>query len=93
MILGEVYKIMIWIDRMNAQSFTQRWRIKNQMIFEVRGAKFNRNPRHDVFTQRVVGIWNEVPEVVEARTITALKIHLNKYVDRKGLIGIWARHG
>jgi len=45
---------------------------------KVRGEWFKRNLRGNFFTQRVVRVWNEVPEkVVEAGTIATFKKHLN----------------
>lgn len=36
----------------------------------------------------MVDIWTEPPdEVVEAGTVTAFKILLDRYVERKGLVG------
>lgn len=40
-----------------------------------------------MFIQRVVDIWIELPEIVEAGAITTFKIHLDMYVNRKGLEG------
>lgn len=50
----------------------QRRRIKNEdMRFKLRGARFNQNLKSNIFTQRVVGMWNEPLEgVVETGTIT-----------------------
>ena len=40
------------------------------------------------FTQRAVGVWNELPEeVVEAGTFAPFKKHLDRYMDRTGLEG------
>lgn len=41
------------------------------------------------FTQRKVGMWNELPEVaVETGTKSTYKMHLDQYMARKGLGGI-----
>lgn len=52
----------------------------------MRGERSNRNLRCNFFTQRVVSIWNKLPdEVVEADTIKTIKGHLGRYMDRKCL--------
>lgn len=62
-------------------------RVLFEIRFNLRGEKWNTNLRGNVFTQRVVGIWNELPgEVVEADTITTCKRHLDRCLDRKGLV-------
>lgn len=43
------------------------------------GERFNRKLRGNIFTQRVVSIWNELPVgVVGACTITTFKRHLDR---------------
>ena len=54
----------------------------------MRGERFKRDLRGNFFTQRVVRVWDELPEeVVEAGTITTFKRHLDRYMDGKGLEG------
>lgn len=51
-------------------------------------SKFNRNLWSNIFVQRVVGIWIEVPEeVVVAGAITACKRQLHRYMEREGAVG------
>ena len=40
-----------------------------------------------MFTQRVVSVWNKLPEVVEAGTILSFKKHLDSYMDKMGIEG------
>ena len=56
--------------------------------FKVRRERFKRDLSGNFFTQRVVRIWNELPEkVVEAGPKASFKKHLDKYIDGKGLEG------
>lgn len=65
------------IDSVNAQS--QR--------VTLRGERFNRNVRGNVFTHMVVHVCQLKmrEEVFEMGTITTFEIHLNRYMNRKGL--------
>eukprot|EP00061_Rhincodon_typus_P004079 g21690.t1 len=55
---------------------------------KTRGERFEKNLRGNFITQRVVRVWNELPEeVVEAITIATFKRHLDGYMNRKGLEG------
>ena len=60
----------------------------------MRGERFERDLRGNLFTQRVVCIWNELPkEVVEVGTIPTFERHLDRYMDRKGLEGYMQANG
>lgn len=40
--------------------------------------------------QRVVNVWNEMPDqVMEVNTVTMFKRHLHRYLDRKGAERFW----
>eukprot|EP00061_Rhincodon_typus_P011347 g36286.t1 len=57
-------------------------------MFKVKGKRFKRDLRGKCSIQRVVRVWNELPEeVVEAGAVTAFKRHLDRYMDRKDLEG------
>lgn len=46
---------------------------------KVRGKIFNRNLRINIFTQRLVGIWNKLlVEIIKAGNITTFKRHLHQ---------------
>ena len=48
--------------------------------FKVRGERYKRVQRGNFFTQRVVSVWNKLPEVeVEVGTILSYKKHLDSY--------------
>jgi len=54
----------------------------------VRGERFRRAQRGNFFTQRMVSVWNELPEaVVEAATILSVKKHLDSYMGKMGIEG------
>ena len=51
----------------------------------LRGERINGNLRSNLFTQRVVYMWNELPEeVVEAGTLTTFKRHLERDTGKWG---------
>lgn len=52
--------------------------------FKVNGERFYRNLRGNIFTQRVVGVWNVLPEeVIEAGTNATFKKQLDKFIDNE----------
>jgi len=52
----------------------------------VRGERYKRVQRGSFFTQRVVSVWNELPEaVVEAGKILSFKKHLDSYMGKMGI--------
>ena len=54
----------------------------------MRGEKFKGNITGGFFTQRVVGVWNELPdEVVYAGSFLTFKNKLDRYMDEKCLEG------
>jgi len=57
----------------------------------VRGEKFRGEVRGRVFfTQRVVNVWDALPEVVVGvGTIVAFKEHLDRYMSKMGIGGMW----
>jgi len=49
--------------------------------FKVRGERYKRLQRNICFTQKVVSVWDELPEaVVEVGTILSFKKHLDSYM-------------
>lgn len=48
--------------------------------------EFKKEQRGNVFTLRMVHIWNELlEEAMEAATIMTFKRHMDRYMDRKSL--------
>ena len=66
--LIEVYKIISGIDKVDSQYlFPNAGESKTRgHRFKVRGERYKRLQRGNFFTQRVVSVWNELPEVVES---------------------------
>ena len=50
----------------------------------MRGERYKRVQRGNCFTQRVVSVWNELPEV-EVGTILSFKKHLDNYMGKMGI--------
>ena len=56
--------------------------------FKVRGERYKSVQRGNYFTQRVVSVWNKLPEVVvEAGTILSFKKHLDSYMGTMRMEG------
>ena len=54
----------------------------------MRGERYKSIQRGTFFTQRVLSVWNELPEVlVEAGTILSLKKHLDSYMGKMSTEG------
>ena len=54
----------------------------------MRGERYKRVQRGNFFTQRVVSVWNKLPEVVvEAGTFLSFIKHLDSYMDKMGIEG------
>ena len=53
------------------------------------GERYKRVQKGKFFTQRVVSVWNKLPEVVvEAGTILSFKKHLDSYMGTMGIEGL-----
>ena len=88
--LIEVYKIMRGIDQLDSQHLFQMIGESKTRghRFKVRGERYKRVQRGNFFTQRLVNVWNELPEiVVDAGTILSFKKHLNSYMGKIGIEG------
>ena len=86
--LIEVYKIMRGIDQLDSQYlFPKVGESKARgHRFKVRGERYKSVQRGNCFTQRVVSVWNKLPEVVaEAGTILSFKKHLDSYMGKMGI--------
>ena len=85
--LVEVYKIMRGTDQLDSQYlFPKVGESKTRgPRFKVRGERYKSVQRGNSFTQRVVNVWNKLPEVVvEAGTILSFKKHLDSYMGTMG---------
>jgi len=94
--LIEVYKMMRGIDKVDSQHpFPKVGKSKTRgHRFKVRGKRYKRVQRGNVFTQRVVSVWNELPKaVVEGGTILSFKKHLDSNMGKMGIAGYGASAG
>ena len=93
--LIEVDKIMKAIDQLDSQYLFPKVGVSKTRghRFKVRGERYKSVQRGNLFTQRVVSVWNKLPElVVETGTILSFKKHLDSYmgIERYGLnVGNW----
>ena len=88
--LIEVYEIMRGSDQRDSQyRFTKVEEFKTRRHrFKVRGERYKSVQRGNVFTHRVVSVWNKLPEVVvEAGTILSFKKRLDSYMGKMGIEG------
>ena len=88
--LIEVYKIMRGIDQLDSQYlFPKVGESKTRAHrFKVRGERYKRVQRDNFFTQWVLSVWNELPEVVvEADTNLSFKKHLDSYMGKMAIEG------
>ena len=89
--LIEVYKILMGIDRVNASRLFPLRRGEKKTRghgLRVKGEKFKGNIRGGFFTQRVVGVWNELPDkVVNAGSLLTFKKNLDGFMDERGVEG------
>ena len=88
--LIKVYKIMLDIDQLGSQYiFPNVGESKTRgPRFKVRGERYKSVQGGNFFTQRVVSVWNELPEVVvEVGTILSFKKHLDSYMRKMGIEG------
>ena len=86
--LIEVYKIMRGTDQLDSQYlFPKVVESKTRgHRFKVRGERYKSVQRGNFFTQRVVSVWNKLPEVVvEAGTILSFRKHSDSYMGKMGV--------
>eukprot|EP00061_Rhincodon_typus_P013147 g39332.t1 len=62
--LIEVYKVMRGTDKLNSQGLFSMESKTRRRRFEMREERFKRDLTGNLFTQRVVRIWNKLPKEV-----------------------------
>ena len=94
--LIEVYKIMRGTDQLERQYlFPKVGESKTRgHRFKVRGERYKRAQRGNLFTHRVVSVWNELPDVVvEPGTILSFRKCLDSYMGKMGIEGYGTKAG
>ncbi len=82
----QMWKILHNIDDVDATKyFVRDVSSRRGHNFKLFKRRFNRDVRKYSFTNRLIDLWNKLPEeVVEAPTMNALKTELDKYIASKG---------
>jgi len=61
---------------------------------EIRGSQFKTELRRNLFSQRVVNLWNSLPnEAVEATSLNVFKTQIDTFLNKKGIMGYGERTG
>ena len=83
--LIETYKIMKGIDKIEAgKLFPLETRSRGHSL-KIRGSRFRTELRRNIFTQRVVNLWNSLrSEAVEATSLTVFKARIYIFLNSKG---------
>ena len=67
---------------------------KSRISLRIRGKPFRTEVRRNFFTQRVVNVWNSLPQkVVEAKTLCDFKKKLDIALGAKGITGYGEKGG
>uniref|UniRef100_K7F1Z4 Reverse transcriptase domain-containing protein n=1 Tax=Pelodiscus sinensis TaxID=13735 RepID=K7F1Z4_PELSI len=86
----EVYKIMSGVERADKEKLfisSHNRRTRGHQM-KLMGSRFKTNKRKFFFTQRVVNLWNSLPEeAVKARTIIEFKEKLDKFMEVRSIKG------
>ena len=94
--LIETYKILKGLDRLDAgRLFPMLGRSRTRgHSLRIRGKSFRTEMRRTFFTQRVVGLWNSLPQrVVEASSLAIFKRELDVALVAKGIRGYGEKAG
>ena len=94
--LIETYKILKGLDRLDAgRLFPMLGRSRTRgHSLRIRGKSFRTEMRRNFFTQRVVGLWNSLPQrVVEASSLAIFKRELDVALVAKGIRGYGEKAG
>ena len=94
--LIEIYKIMKGLDRVEAARLfplAMETRTRGHSL-KIRGSQFKTELRRNFFSQRVVNLWNSLPnEAVEATSLNVFKTQIDKFLNKKGIMGYGERAG
>uniref|UniRef100_K7GG65 Reverse transcriptase domain-containing protein n=1 Tax=Pelodiscus sinensis TaxID=13735 RepID=K7GG65_PELSI len=84
----EVYKIMNGVERADKEKLfiSSLYRRTRGHQMKLMGSRFKTNKRKFFFTQRVVNLWNSLPEeAVKARTIIEFKEKLDNFMEVRSI--------
>ena len=88
--LTETYKILMGLDRVDAERMfpmVGKSRTRGHSL-RIQGRPFRAEVRRHFFTQRVVSLWNSLPqEVADAKTLNAFKRQLDIALGANGIKG------
>ena len=88
--LIETYRILRGLDRMDLGSMfplVGKTRIRGHNL-RLKGRSFKTEMRRKFFSQRVVNLWNSLPQkVLEARSLSVFKTELDMFLINKGIRG------
>lgn len=94
--LIETYKIVKGLDRVDAgRMFPMMGETRTRgHNLKIRGCRSRTEMRRNFFTQRVVGLWNLLPQrAVEATTLNKFKMEIDIFLDKNGIRGYGERAG
>lgn len=94
--LIETYKIVRGLDRVDApRMFPMIGETRTRgHSCRIRGGSFKTEMRKNFFTQRVVNLWNSLPQgAVEAETLNIFKTKIDGFLAAKGIRGYGERAG
>ena len=96
--LIETYKILKGIDRVDAERLFPPAGVSRTRghSLRIRGRSFKTEMRRNFFTQRVVNLWNSLPQrAVDAESLSIFKAEIARFLDSRGIEGYgdWAESG
>ena len=94
--LIETYKILTMLVRVDSERMSpmvEKSRTRGHSL-RIRGKPFRTEVRRNFFIQRVVNVWNSLPQnVVEAKTLRDFKKKLDVALGAKGIKGYGGKRG
>ncbi|GCC19456.1 hypothetical protein chiPu_0000004 [Chiloscyllium punctatum] len=88
--LIEQYKIIHGLERVDARKLFplgEETRTRGHSL-RIRGSKFRTEMRRHFFSQRVVGLWNSLPQsAVDAGTLNVFKAEIDRFLLSRGIKG------
>ena len=86
--LIETYRILRGLDRMEVERMfplVGKTRTRGHNL-RLKGRSFKTEMRRNFFSQRVVNLWNSLPQkAVEARSLSVFKTEIDRFLINKGI--------